>query len=83
MAPDEFSAGRISAILLEAHNMVDTAFVHVPIMSNGANSVSQHMQSYIDGNIERFADILALWEKDTIDTMKEFGYDNVIAGELP
>lgn len=82
--PDEFFGGQnIGKILLEAHNMVDTAFVHVPIMSNVANSVSQHMQSYIDGNIERFADILALWEKDTIDTMKEFGYDNVIAGELP
>lgn len=82
--PDEFFGGQnIGEALLEAHNMVDTAFVHVPIMSNVANSISQHMQNYVDGKTEKFADILALWEQDTIDTMQEFGYDNVIVGELP
>ena len=82
--PDEFFGGQnIGEVLLEAHNAVDTAFVHVPIMSNVANSISQHMQAYVDGKNGKFADILALWEKDAITTFEEFGYDNVVVGELP
>ncbi len=52
-------------------------------MSNVANSISQHMQAYVDGKNGKFADILALWEKDAITTFEEFGYDNVVVGELP
>ncbi len=82
--PDEFFGGQnLGKALLEAHEMVDTSFVHLPIMSNVASSISQRMQDYVDGKINRFADILALWEQDTIDYMEEFGYDNVVYGRLP
>lgn len=82
--PDEFFGNQnIATVLLEAHNMVDTAFVHVPVMSNVADSISQLMQDYVDGNIEHFADILGLWEKSVVGTMDEFGFDNVEVGKLP
>lgn len=68
-------------LLLEAHEMVDTAF-HLPIMSNVASSISQRMQDYLNGKIDRFVDILALWDKDTI-SIREFEYDNVVYGRLP
>ncbi len=69
-------------LLLEAHEMVDTAF-HLPIMSNVASSISQRMQDYLNGKIDRFVDILALWDKDTIEYIREFEYDNVVYGRLP
>ena len=82
--PDEFFGGQNATELLwEAHKMVDTAFVALPIVSNLDESISSLLQDYYDGKIEKFADILPMWEQDAISTMEEFGYDNVIVGELP
>jgi len=82
--PDEFFGGQNATELLwEAHKMVDTAFVALPIVSNLDESISSLLQDYYDGKIEKFADILPMWEEKAISTMEEFGYDNVIVGELP
>lgn len=55
----------------------------MPIWSNLDNALSLLLQDYVDGKIERFADILPMWEEQVIGFMKEFGYSNVIIGELP
>ncbi len=47
------------------------------------SALSLLMQDYVDGKIERFADILPIWEEQVIETMEEFGYTNLIVGELP
>ncbi|NLU42989.1 MAG: hypothetical protein GXX08_12405, partial [Firmicutes bacterium] len=82
--PDEFFGGQnIVEELWKAHQLVDTTFVGLPIWSNMDTALSLLIQDYVDGKIERFADILPLWEQQVINTMKEFGYDNVIVGRLP
>jgi len=82
--PDAFFGGqRIADVLWEAHQLVNTTFVALPIMSNVDQSLSLLLQDYADGKIKRFADILSMWEKEVINTMKEFGYSNLITGELP
>ena len=82
--PDEYFGGQnIVETLWESHKLVDTSFKHLPVMSNLANSITMLMQDYLDGKIEKFADILPLWEKEAISIMKEFGYNNVVVGELP
>ena len=32
---------------------------------------------------KKFADILPMWEKAVINDMKEFGFNNIVIGELP
>lgn len=82
--PDEYFGGQNSLeIFWEAHQMIDTAFTDLPIMTNLADSLGTLMQDYIDGKIEHFKDILPLWEEEAIRIMKEFGYRNVIVGQLP
>jgi len=82
--PDEFFGGQnIVEELWHAHQLVDTTFVAIPIWSNMDSALSQLMQDYVDGKIERFADILPMWEEQVIATMKEFGYTNLIVGQLP
>ncbi|HBL37029.1 MAG TPA: hypothetical protein DDZ55_09495 [Firmicutes bacterium] len=82
--PDAFFGGQnIVETLWEAHQLVNTTFVVLPIMSNVDESLSLLLQDYADGKIKRFADILPRWEKEVISTMKEFGYSNVITGKLP
>ena len=82
--PDAFFGGQnIVETLWEAHQLVNTTFVVLPIMSNVDESLSLLIQDYVGGKIKRFADILPRWEKEVISTMKEFGYSNVITGKLP
>ena len=69
--------------LWEAHQLVDTTFVALPIWSNVDSSLSLLLQEYVDGKISRFADILPRWEQAVIETFEEFGYDNVVIGQLP
>lgn len=82
--PDQFFGGQnIGETLWDTHQLVDTTFVPLPIMSNVDESLSLLLQDYVDGKIDKFADILPMWEKEVIDTMDEFGYFNVKVGELP
>ena len=82
--PDAFFGGQnIVQELWKAHELVDTTFVGLPIWSNVESSISLLMQDYVDGKIAKFADILPMWEQVVIDTMAEFGYDNVVIGQLP
>ncbi|HEY8344209.1 MAG TPA: sugar ABC transporter substrate-binding protein [Bacillota bacterium] len=82
--PDAYFGGQnICETLWEAHQLVNTTFVALPIMSNVDESLSLLIQEYVDGKIKRFADILPRWEREVIKTMKEFGYSNVITGKLP
>lgn len=82
--PDAFFGGQnIVETLWEAHQLVGTTFVGLPIWSNVDSSLSLLLQDYVDGKISRFADILPMWEQSVIETMEEFGYDNVVIGELP
>jgi multiple sugar transport system substrate-binding protein len=81
---DSFFGGQnIVEELWHAHNLINTTFVGLPIWSNLDNALSLLLQDYVDGKIERFADILPMWEEQVIGFMKEFGYSNVIIGELP
>jgi multiple sugar transport system substrate-binding protein len=81
---DSFFGGQnIVEELWGAHNLINTTFVGLPIWSNLDNALSLLLQDYVDGKIERFADILPMWEEQVIGFMKEFGYSNVIIGELP
>lgn len=81
---DSFFGGQVIVeTLWDGHNLIDTTFVGLPIWSNLDSALSLLLQDYVDGKIERFADILPMWEQQVIDTMKEFGYFNVIVGELP
>ena len=82
--PDAFFGGQnIVNTLWEAHHLVNTTFVALPVMSNLDESLSLLIQQYVDGKIKRFADILPMWEKEVINTMKEFGYTNLVTGKLP
>lgn len=82
--PDAFFGGQnIVNTLWEAHHLVNTTFVALPVMSNLDESLSLLIQQYVDGKIKRFADILPMWEKEVINTMKEFGYNNLVTGKLP
>ena len=82
--PDEFFGGQnIVEELWHAHELVNTTFVALPIWSNMDSALSLLLQDYVDGEIQRFADILPVWEKQVIETMEEFGYTNLIVGELP
>jgi len=81
---DAFFGGQnIVEELWDAHNLINTTFVCLPIWSNLDNALSLLLQDYADGKIARFADILPMWEEQVIGFMKEFGYTNVIIGELP
>lgn len=81
---DSFFGGQnIVEELWHAHNLINTTFVGLPIWSNLDNALSLLLQDYVDGKIERFADILPMWEEQVIGFMEEFGYFNVIVGELP
>jgi len=81
---DAFFGGQnIVEELWHAHNLINTTFVGLPIWSNLDNALSLLLQDYVDGKIERFADILPMWEERVIGFMEEFGYPNVIIGELP
>ena len=81
---DSFFGGQVIVdTLWEAHNLIDTTFVCLPIWSNLDSALSLLLQDYVDGKIDRFADILPKWEAEVIATMKEFGYTNTIIGELP
>ena len=57
--PDAFFGGQniTLRLLWEAHELVNTTFVVLPIMSNVDESLSLLIQEY-DGKIKRFADIL-------------------------
>ncbi|HHT48922.1 MAG TPA: sugar ABC transporter substrate-binding protein [Firmicutes bacterium] len=82
--PDAFFGGQnIVESLWEAHHLVNTTFITLPISSNMDESLSLLIQQYVDGKIKRFADILPMWEKEVINTMKEFGYTNLVTGKLP
>lgn len=81
---DEFFGGQVIVeTLWDAHNLIDVTFVGLPIWSNLDSSLSLLIQDYVDGKISRFADILPMWEQEVIKTMDEFGYFNVVIGELP
>lgn len=81
---DAFFGGQnIVEELWDAHNLINTTFVCLPIWSNLDNALSLLLQDYADGKIAHFADILPMWEEQVIGFMKEFGYTNVIIGELP
>ena len=81
---DEFFGGQVIVdTLWEAHNLIDTTFVGLPIWSNLDSALSLLLQDYVDGKIQRFADILPMWEEEVVATMKEFGYSNTIIGEMP
>lgn len=81
---DDFFGGQVIVdTLWDAHNLINTTFVGLPIWSNLDSSLGLLIQDYVDGKIDRFADILPMWEQEVIKTMKEFGYSNVIVGELP
>lgn len=81
---DSFFGGQvIVSDLWDAHNLINTTFVCLPIWSNLDSALSMLLQDYVDGKIDRFADILPMWEEEVINTMDEFGYFNVITGELP
>ncbi len=82
--PDDFFGGQnIGEVLWDAHQLVNSTFVALPIMSNVDESLSLLLQDYADGKIDKFSDILPMWEKEVLDTMDEFGYFNVVVGELP
>lgn len=81
---DDFFGGQVVVeTLWEGHNLINTSFVCLPIWSNLDSSLSLLLQDYVDGKIDRFADILPMWEDEVIATMNEFGYFNIIVGELP
>jgi len=82
--PDKFFGGQnIVETLWEAHKLVDTAYVALPIQTNVDQALGLLLQDYVDGKIKKFADILPMWEEAVVKAMKEFGYDNVVVGELP
>jgi len=82
--PDKFFGGQnIIEVLWETHQLVDTSFVALPIHSNIDSNLSLLLQDYNDGKIKKFADILPMWEKAVINDMKEFGFNNIVIGELP
>jgi multiple sugar transport system substrate-binding protein len=81
---DTFFGGQVIVEdLWDAHNLINTTFVCLPVWSNLDSALSLLLQDYADGKIDRFADILPMWEEQVIGFMEEFGYFNVIVGELP
>jgi multiple sugar transport system substrate-binding protein len=82
--PDKFFGGQnIGQKLWESHKLVNTTFITLPIMSNVDESLSSLLQDYADGKIEKFSDILPMWQESVIGTMQEFGYNNLIIDQLP
>src|SRR5690554_4298507 len=82
--PDDFFGGQnIGEVLWDSHQLVNTTFVALPIMANVDESLSLLLQDYADGKIDKFSDILPMWEKEVINTMEEFGYFNLVVDELP
>jgi multiple sugar transport system substrate-binding protein len=82
--PDKFFGDQnIVETLWEAHKLVDTAYVALPIQTNVDQALGLLLQDYVDGKIKKFADILPMWEEAVVKAMKEFGYDNIVVGELP
>ena len=81
---DTFFGGQVIVEdLWDAHNLINTTFVCLPVWSKLDSALSLLLQDYADGKIDRFADILPMWEEQVIGFMEEFGYFNVIVGELP
>ncbi|MEN3184075.1 MAG: sugar ABC transporter substrate-binding protein [Atribacterota bacterium] len=82
--PDQFFGGQnIVETLWEAHKLVDTSYVALPILTNVDQALGLLLQDYVDGKIKKFADILPMWEEAVVKAIKELGYDNVVVGELP